>query len=169
MGQPRKSREGLNVPSRLPRKPINNKSSLKIHTERRGSEEAAQAAFFHPRRPSAQRSPRNTEGVILPIARHLRSCAGFSRYDKNACQRYAPVASRRSLGAYLRHAVRGDTSPSPAQLRKCGAMDRHATLRLSADASRRPTLPISAPAGRGYCFFSGECLHLCFLLTNFVA
>ena len=28
----------------------------------------------------------------LPIARHLRSCAGFTRYIRNVCQRYAPVA-----------------------------------------------------------------------------
>ena len=30
--------------------------------------------------------------AILPIARHLRSCAGFTCYIRSACKRYAPVA-----------------------------------------------------------------------------
>ena len=43
------------------------------------------------------------------------------------------------LGAYLWHAVLGGTSPTPAQLRKCRVMIRHATLWPSADAAQRPT------------------------------
>ena len=41
-----------------------------------------------------RRSGDYRKAVFLPIARHLRSCAGFTRYIKNACQRYATVEWR---------------------------------------------------------------------------
>ncbi|MGN0207033.1 MAG: hypothetical protein ACI4BC_07305, partial [Muribaculaceae bacterium] len=40
---------------------------------------------------SIRRSGDYRKAVFQILARHLRSCAGFIRYIKNACQRYAPV------------------------------------------------------------------------------
>ena len=39
---------GVECPLSVTKKPINNKSSLKIHTEQRGSEKAAESSLFYP-------------------------------------------------------------------------------------------------------------------------